>query len=999
MPVQSRPVQGEEEQAFQHLVTAFCSKYGLSAEAYNNAKLQTIMLLYGESIPQSVQTKNVRSLIQDNPRVLTTPMLMEALKVKNVPDDAKNSMRGLTAFRNRLLTQAFKKGGLFTDCWNMSVNQNHCIESLQSEDGFLNDDQLRIRVEQIDGMESDAADMDRLEMLRLLDSKQLLARNEKLANYFYMQHKVVKTYMYNSIVDIVHRQTLDQLVLKASENRSVASRALNAWILECQSKLTDSEDVTFLNRTLNNLTFYQDWFAGNAERNPDIRDTSAWKKARPLMHHLSGGNDTNLTKWSNILVDLARQYQDNFQLMINGNIEHRMVAYIRRTALEKLPSAAVHRVDKTLCITYSGGYFPVSSIFQAIHDGYFMQGTFPAVVADCIKDVLSHVPHGKQPDFDPETAFDQNLVTFERFVQPVVTYYNDKYDTNKYKLTKKDLTNLLDELKLEYKKSDKVYTLINKVRVHLELHEEETEPAKEAYSAQTQYKELALSYRLKSLSTSKLPFHPKLLLLHLKLREEVPLPNIQREDKGSKKTRKEEVLPDQVCLANDADFAELRKRQNQGKDRGWSAAPITAMGRINIRIDTNVFESLKKDLQTDVSMDEFFGLTEAGLKKMRQRRNEVRKKCRKACRAKGSHAKQNKTNACKARCGLGGLPPQQKGWKLTSVMTDGVVLICHYERRQEAHHKKDTLTRLEHARLLYQKYEGKVRLIADDRGRVIMSLTAEKAKDGKTWSHKQIRRSQYYRRTGIDRYNVQLQNSKPKEIAAFEQAICGDGGWKARSEAQFLKTFDLYLAHHTTLFQHYSDKKFSLGKMWLWRRKRSYLQQRLGAIFFADRERRQVIYSQGDVHFASSGKGDAKGGAPTSKLDTELRTRVRQLTRADQQGKDTVWEIRMMKASERYTSQMCHKCQRKLDNIKDPETGNILRSWKCCSHCGANSHDNVRSSNPGLVVHRDKNAAKNQWEVTSNLVNALPRPEYLCRQVVTSKLVITPDEVSQNTLG
>lgn len=1000
MPRHSQPSQIQDHNAFQQSVATFCDKYGL-ATCHSKSKVQEMMLQYGETIPEAVQTKKVRALIKENPRILTTTDLMQALGVHEVPDDEKKSLRSLTAFRNSLLTKAFKRGDLFTDCWKMPINQTTIIESLQSEDKFLNDAELKHRLSQLDDVD-DVDSLNRITMLRLLDSKGLLTSDEKLANYYYIQHKVVKTYLHNSVHDDRHREAIEQLVLKASENRTIAGRAINAWILECKDRLTDSEDTAFLNRTLNNLTFYQDWFAGNAERNPDIKHTSAWKTVRPLMHHLSGGSDPNLTKWSNIIVDLGRQYQDNFQLMINRNLENRLVTYLRRKALEVLPSAAEHKVNKTLCITYSGGYFPVSNIYMAVQSGYFRQGAFPDVFADCIKDVLSFVPHAKHPEFNPEVQYDHNAMTYERFIQPVVIYYNEKFDNDKYKITKKDLIILLTDLQIAYKKTDKLYVLINKVRLHLGLETEDSEPAKDAYIAQEQYKLFSLSSRLKSISTSKSPFHPKLLALHLKLREDVPLHTItiKRDHKNEKS--QEEVLPHQVCIAGDADFEEMRKRRNQTQDRGWSAAPITAMSRIHVRIDSNVFQSLRKDVGAEkVDMEAFFGMTQDGLKKVRQRRQEVRRKCRKQCRTKGKQSKRAKVNSCKARCGLGGLPKKSKGWSLTSVLTDGVDLICHYERRQQAHQYKDSPTRLELARALYEKYSGNVRLLADDRGRVILSLTAEKKKDGKTWEHKQIRRSQYYKRTGIDRYNKELQSTKPTAISAFEHAISNDGGWKARSQASLLKTMQLYLAYHTTLFQHYTDKKFSLGKMWLWRRKRSYLQQRLGAIFFADKTNRQVIYSQGDVHFASSGKGDAKGGAPTTKLDIELRTRIRQLKRADQQAKDKVWNIVVIKVSEKYTSQMCHRCQRKLLNIKDPKTGNILRSWKCCCHCeAAKPHDNICSSDSGLIVHRDKNAAKNQWEVTNNLVKGQSRPEYLCRQVVTSKLENTPhDQVSQNTLG
>ena len=118
------------------------------------------------------------------------------------------------------------------------------------------------------------------------------------------------------------------------------------------------------------------------------------------------------------------------------------------------------------------------------------------------------------------------------------------------------------------------------------------------------------------------------------------------------------------------------------------------------------------------------------------------------------------------------------------------------------------------------------------------------------------------------------------------------------------------------------------------------------------------------------------GGAPTTMLAKEMASRVKQL-------RDCGWKIAFMKVKEGLTSQMHHRCGKRMESIKDPATGHVLRSWKCCTHCKCDKtqkHDNLLKSddNRGIKVHRDKNAAKNMVAIVDGLFMASISRGYSC---------------------
>lgn len=946
-PKKQPPDKGVYED-FENELKAFADQFKLSLQQRKDG-LQKAAFLYGINVPKGLMTNKVLEIVNDSLEkkepVYTIQFLLRHLGEDNVPKDwikdAKGCIRSIMTLRNRLLNKAFQSGLLKS--FTLSVNQTPIIVAKSQH--FLTDEQL---LERLDACfnEKDERPETRNEILQYLNNKNQLSESERLENYYYVQHKVVKNYLQTFLgKDSSTLKLVDDMVLKSSENRAIAGRILNLWILEHQDRLLDA---TFFEETLNNQTFLRQLFSGRGNDNKNIKDSEAWATGGSTMHQLTG------TKWCNVIGDLQIQFSTNFTEHITRNLCNRVSGYLKRFAMNHLDSARECTIDKKTCIAFSGGSFALSHLHKAVENGYFKQGMFPDVVANKLKELLGMMPLKQDLHFNPEIVPSNTMLTFERFVEPVLLYFNEKMGTEKHKVTKKDLCTLMDKMKVEHKKSENLFSLINRVREAIGLSTLNEEPSKEVFEYHKDYKKYNFVNRVQSWNKG---FHSKTLALHLYLRENVPLPRINNQDKEAKKS-KDEKLPPKVVLCNDDDYLQFKKTNTSKKDKGWTPCPMTSLGRVCIRFDNKTLGSIEKDK----SLEDYFKVDPKALR-------EIKKIVRKSIRRSKD---KKKVNYRRGFNGLGNYPNSSSGWKLTSVLTDGVMMACHYEKkRMVVALSKDQPTNEDVARELYQKYQGKVRCIGADNGRVILVTTAEKTIDG-VWKHKQMKRSSYYSSTGISKHNETLEKTKPHFIKEVEQEMSQVGGWRCRNLEDYKVLLGKYVTSwHTKLFKYYSKTEFSKARMFIWRRKRSYLQQRIRDIFKGDKSQ-PIIYVEGAAKFASSGKGEI-GGAPTSKLAQEFATKIKQM-------RQNGWNIVNIKVDEGMTSQVHHRCGKKMKSIKDPETSRILRSWKCCVHCNApEKHDDLlKSDTVGLVVHRDKNAAKNIHHLGLLCLQGKERPDELC---------------------
>lgn len=976
--------------ALENYIQSFCDQFGLSKDLGND-RLQHAIFLYGEfKIHDGLRVRSLRSIADADDDVHTTKQLMDALNVK-LPPDIGNSLRSLTSFRNRLLTKVFRQGNPIFTRWDLECNQTTDVCLHLKELCFLNTYKLIERLKERKVIPEDQIwSLDRrLEALRLLDENNLLSADEKHVNYFYVQHKVVKAHLRTFLTDESRLSFVDGLVKTASKNRCVVTRALNAWILEYAGKHTT--DQAFVNRTLNNQNFYRYILGGHVRKEdfPEIADSESWESVRHLVTPiLSQGVAYQDSVWSNIIGDSVNKYITNFKMMLrHESLGPRLVTYMRRFTVDNL-KAKECKVNGKKCLAYPGGSFPISALHEAVEKGQFATGTFPDTVATEFKKMLGIIPVKDKEVFNPQVVLTSSQTSYNTFVQPVIELFNDKFGAEKYKLTKKDVQSLLTHLNVAFSQKNTLSELINIVRESilnlekLEVDLKGSSPSKESES------EYSLRLRLASWETSKHPISCQALSLHLLMRSAVPLPHIDIGNKPATKTK--ETLPDVTTISATTEDQDSNTK-DASKDRGWSASPVAESGRTCIRIDAYTFKYISSLQKFQGSMSEYFNANNTHIRS-------VKRKIRAQCRSKQSRDDKKKVNRRRARCGLGGLPPEAKGWEMTSLETDGIAVIFHYERRCDAVCSAKRKTPEEKIRDFIAKYEGKHRLITDDRGRVSLSTTAEKksGNDGQAdvWTHFEITRSSYYKKTGIDAHNTSLRDSKPTEIAEFEKKISFEGGWKARTLQAYMKVLTEFASCGDAVFAYYSDAKHRLAKMRLWRRKRSFLQQRLAKIFLANiKEGRQVIYSKGHAKFKSHGKGEK--AVPVTHLDKELKFRVQQLRNPEQQAKGKkAWDILCTTTPENMTTQMHHSCQKRMVNIKDEKTQKILRGWKCCPHCEAKKHHNARVScavTGGTkvveklcqVVHRDRNAAKNIWEAAYSILKEEPRPSYLCYHLVS----------------
>ena len=829
-------------QQYQTDLEDFAKEFGF-ALVQKHDQLQKAMFLHGKyAVPESLMVKPVREVVAaaDGKAIYTIQYLLSVgAQVKPGEMEAtRGSISALLALRNKMLDRCHITK-LLTD-FSCSVNRTSQIEERDEDIHWLSDPEvLALTTTHC----SDASELAKLktryDMLKYLNNHKKLSPDQLLANYYNMHHKVVKCYLQTYLQDAKQLAEVNDIVMKASRNRAIAGRLLNAWVLENRNKLMDEK---FFTKTLADQSFIRGLLRGDGDSDPYLKDTASWKLAKPHMHTLCG------TMWCNVIGSLEIELLTNMKLHITRHLQMRLCVYMRRFALANLPNAAECKINKNTCIRFSGGVFRVSELFKSVENGYFISGAFPQLVSDELKRMLNTIPLKSHQGFDPEVVNLQALVGYESYMEPVIGLFNEKKDTDKYKLTKSDLGKLLTELGVSHKKSASKAELVRQVRAYIGLSEpsqEQNEPSEEQLAAKKALEAYSFQNRIQSWNKG---FHPKTLALHLWLREQVPLPKIAFEKQKQQK-HQDEQLPEHICLATDEDCLTAKQAQCSSKDRGWTPFPITNLGRINVRIDSKTLDYLiakTAGLDRTQSLADYFHIDS---NTMKSKRRVIRTKYR------HHNRKTNKkgVNFKRRKHGLGMFPLEKNGWSLTSVITDGVMMACHFERKTPKVAKVGKCARTASAQdAAKQLFSKNTRVIGGDNGRVILVTTAEKV--GDEWVHKQLKRSHYYNKTGISKYNATLMASKPECVQDIEREMSAKGGWRCRDDKQYMDMFETYLTRwHRTLFNHYSNVKFSLGRMFIWRRKRSFLQQRIADIFKGDKSK-PIIYCEGDAKFASSGQ-------------------------------------------------------------------------------------------------------------------------------------------------
>lgn len=143
--------------------------------------------------------------------------------------------------------------------------------------------------------------------------------------------KAIKLYTY-SILDkdsLVTKRILS-MVNEISNNATLVSKALCMWFQEPTIEKTLENDENFVNLTLNNQSFFRQWFRGADDY---IKNSEAWGLIRSKINHLVG-----------IAVgSLADQYMVNMKMHISSHIKKGIPYFMVRFALKNFKDAVARR--------------------------------------------------------------------------------------------------------------------------------------------------------------------------------------------------------------------------------------------------------------------------------------------------------------------------------------------------------------------------------------------------------------------------------------------------------------------------------------------------------------------------------------------------------------------------------------------------------------------------------------------------------------------------------
>ena len=150
--------------------------------------------------------------------------------------------------------------------------------------------------------------------------------------------KAIKLYTY-SILDkdsLVTKRILS-MVNEISNNATLVSKALCMWFQEPTIEKTLENDENFVNLTLNNQSFFRQWFRGAGESNDYIKNSEAWGLIRSKINHLVG------IEYCNTVGSLADQYMVNMKMHISSHIKKGIPYFMVRFALKNFKDAVARR--------------------------------------------------------------------------------------------------------------------------------------------------------------------------------------------------------------------------------------------------------------------------------------------------------------------------------------------------------------------------------------------------------------------------------------------------------------------------------------------------------------------------------------------------------------------------------------------------------------------------------------------------------------------------------
>ena len=456
-----------------------------------------------------------------------------------------------------------------------------------------------------------------------------------------------------------------------------------------------------------------------------------------------------------------------------------------------------------------------------------------------------------------------------------------------------------------------------------------------------------------------------------------------------------------------------KRSGRQERARSFSACPVAKTHRCFAYIDDRIIESILKRIGTDVSTfsKPKCSLFEAALGVDCDSWNQASKAARRA-RRNSKHSKK------KASLGWGRYPPRDQGWRATSASTDGVAICvtlarplpkvpptCTLPPPPPPHHSGGSSSPS------HEVPSAERHLIATDEGRVVLFEAAQKAADG-SWVSSRLTRRQYQRWSLQDRHTSvekQRREERPDLRAAIDSL--SQGTWRTTSLPRFTAMIRIAASVHATLKREYvTDSWHARWRMLLWRRKRMVVMQS-----FCDTVRKvapkgaSIAFGAGDASFPSTGRGEK--AVPTKSLDYNMWRASRSLR--------GVYDVEFHTLDESCTTMKCHGCHKMLDDVRNND-GYVLRGLKQCrsAQCVAGKPHSLEACGDasagcgtcgrayaplhvdgnrveGLAVcchavettackeqatrllNRDRNAARNIWEVLYAEVHGLPRPTYL----------------------
>ena len=150
--------------------------------------------------------------------------------------------------------------------------------------------------------------------------------------------KALKLYTYSILDkdDLITKRILS-MVNEISNNATLVSKALCMWFQEPTIEKALETDENFINLTLNNQTFFRQWFRGAGESNDFIKNSETWRLVSSKINNLVG------IEYCNTVGSLADQYMVNMKMHISSHIKKGIPYFMIRFALNNLKNAFARR--------------------------------------------------------------------------------------------------------------------------------------------------------------------------------------------------------------------------------------------------------------------------------------------------------------------------------------------------------------------------------------------------------------------------------------------------------------------------------------------------------------------------------------------------------------------------------------------------------------------------------------------------------------------------------